>query len=46
MSHTTAIPTRSLGFFLNGNWMTHGRDVVVTSPYDRSVVAVVYEATR
>ncbi len=46
MSHTTAIPTRSLGFFLNGNWVTHGRDVVVTSPYDRSVVAVVYEATR
>ncbi len=46
MSHTTAIPTRSLGFFLNGNWVTHGRDVVVTSPYDHSVVAVVYEATR
>src|SRR5271165_5083850 len=46
MSHTTAIPTRSFGFFLNGNWMMHGRDVVVTSPYDRSVVAVVYEADR
>ncbi len=46
MGHTTAIPARSFGFFLNGNWMTHGRDVVVTSPYDRSVVAVVYEATR
>src|SRR5271157_2229193 len=46
MSHTTAIPTRSFGFFLNGNWMTHGRDVVVTAPYDRSVVAVVYEADR
>src|SRR5271157_2089961 len=46
MGHTTAIPTRSFGFFLNGNWMTHGRDVVVTAPYDRSVVAVVYEADR
>src|SRR5271167_1341329 len=46
MSHTTAIPTRSFGFFLNGDWITHGRDVVVTSPYDRSVVAVVYEADR
>jgi len=46
MSHTTAIPTRSFGFFLNGNWMTHGREVVVTAPYDRSVVAVVYEADR
>src|SRR5271166_2500933 len=46
MGHTTAIPTRSFGFFLNGNWITHGRDVVVTSPYDRSVVAVVYEASR
>ncbi len=46
MGHTTAIPTRSFGFYLNGNWMTHGRDVVVTSPYDRSVVAVIYEADR
>ena len=46
MSHTTAIPTRSFGFYLNGNWVTHGRDVVVTSPYDHSVVAVVYEADR
>ena len=46
MGHTTAIPTRSFGFFLNGDWLTHGRDVVVTSPYDRSVVAVVHEADR
>src|SRR5271166_5584354 len=46
MGHTTAIPTRSFGFYLNGNWMTHGRDVVVTSPYDHSVVAVIYEADR
>lgn len=46
MSHTASIPTRSFGFYLNGNWSTHGREVVVTSPYDHSIVAVVYEATR
>src|ERR1035441_7550540 len=34
----TITPTRSFGFFLNGNWNTHGREVVVTSPYDHSVV--------
>ena len=41
MSHTTAIPTRSFGYYLNGNWHAIGREVVVTSPYDRSIVAVV-----
>lgn len=46
MSHTTTIPTRSFGFFLNGDWSTHGREVVVTSPYDHSVLAVVSEAGR
>src|SRR5271165_6458786 len=46
MSHTTSIPTRSYGFYLNGNWLTHGREHVITSPFDHSVVAVVYEATR
>jgi acyl-CoA reductase-like NAD-dependent aldehyde dehydrogenase len=46
VGHTTAIPTRSFGFFVNGEWITHGRDVVVTSPYDGSVVAVVHEAGR
>jgi acyl-CoA reductase-like NAD-dependent aldehyde dehydrogenase len=46
MSHTTSIPTRSIGFYLNGDWATHGREYVITSPFDRSVVAVVYEATR
>ena len=42
----TVTPTRSFGFFLNGNWSTHGREVVVTSPYDHSVIAVVSEAER
>src|SRR5208283_1454545 len=46
MGHTTATPTRSFGFYLNGDWITHGREAVVTSPYDRSVVAVVCEADR
>jgi acyl-CoA reductase-like NAD-dependent aldehyde dehydrogenase len=42
----TIAPTRSFGFFLNGNWSTHGREVVVTSPYDHSVLAAVSEAER
>src|SRR5215831_14836053 len=46
MSYTTSIPTRSFGFYLNGDMRSHGREFVVTSPYDRSPVAVVYEATR
>ena len=46
MGHTMAIPTRSFGFYLNGDWITHGREAVVTSPYDHSVVAVIYEAGR
>jgi acyl-CoA reductase-like NAD-dependent aldehyde dehydrogenase len=45
MSHTTSAPTRSFGFYLNGDWLTHGREVVITSPFDRAVVAVVNEAT-
>jgi acyl-CoA reductase-like NAD-dependent aldehyde dehydrogenase len=45
MSQTVST-IRSYGFFLNGNWSTHGREAVVTSPYDRSVVAVVSEAGR
>ena len=45
MSQTTSI-TRSFGYFLNGNWSTHGREAVVNSPYDHSVVAVVSEAGR
>ncbi len=40
----TITPTRSFGFFLNGNWKAHGREAVVTSPYDHSVIAVVSEA--
>ena len=46
MSHTTSVPTRSFGYYLNGNWSTSGREAVITSPYDHSVVAVVYEASR
>ena len=43
MSQTTS-NIRSFGFFLNGNWSTHGREAVVTSPYDHSVLAVISEA--
>ncbi len=46
MSHTATTPTRSFGFYLNGNWSTSGREVVVASPYDHTTVAVVYEASR
>jgi acyl-CoA reductase-like NAD-dependent aldehyde dehydrogenase len=46
MSHTATTPTRSFGYYLNGNWSTRGREVVVTSPYDHSVIAMVYEASR
>ena len=46
MSHSISIPTRSFGFYLNGDMRSHGREFVVTSPYDHSPVAVVYEATR
>ena len=46
MSHTTATPIRTLGYFLEGNWISHGREVLVKSPYDQSAVAIVYEAER
>jgi glyceraldehyde-3-phosphate dehydrogenase (NADP+) len=46
MSQATAAPTRTYGFFLGSNWHTHGREDVITSPFDRSIVAVVCEATR
>ena len=45
MSQTTST-IRSFGFFLNGNWSTHGREAVVNSPYDHSVLAVISEAGR
>ncbi|MGC2110121.1 MAG: aldehyde dehydrogenase family protein [Candidatus Korobacteraceae bacterium] len=45
MSQTTSV-TRSFGFFMNGNWSTHGREAVITSPYDHSVLAVISEAGR
>src|SRR5215831_5853925 len=46
MSYTTSIPTRSFGFYLNGDMRSHGREFVVTSPYDRSPIAITYEAGR
>src|ERR1039458_4238932 len=46
MSHTASTFTRSFGYYLNGNWSTSGREVVVTSPYDHSVIATVYQASR
>ena len=46
MSHTTAAPTRTYGYFLDGNWISSGREAVVKSPYNRSVVAIVYEADK
>jgi len=43
MSQTSAT-IRSFGFFSNGNWSTHGREAVVSSPYDHNVIAVTSEA--
>lgn len=37
---------RSMGYFLNGGWSTHGRESVVTAPYDHSILAVLSEAER
>ena len=45
MSQTTST-IRSMGFFLNGGWSTHGRESVVKAPYDGSVLAVLSEAER
>ena len=44
MSHATSVPTRSIGFFLNDNWYTHGTEHVIMSPFDKSVIAITYEA--
>ena len=44
MSQTTAAPTRTFGYFLDGNWSTSGREAVVSSPYDHSPVAVVTDS--
>lgn len=46
MSHSVSIPARTFGFFMNGNFYSHGREYVVSSPYDRAPLGVVYEATR
>ncbi|MDR3747677.1 MAG: aldehyde dehydrogenase family protein [Acidobacteriota bacterium] len=46
MGHTTATPTRSFGFFLNGEWHVRGREAVVISPYDHRILAVLSEAGR
>lgn len=46
MAHATSAPTRTYGFYLNGSWHAHGREDVITSPFDHSIVAVVCEATR
>lgn len=37
---------RSMGYFLNGGWSTHGRESVVTAPYDHSILAVLSEAEQ
>lgn len=45
MSQTSST-IRSMGYFLNGGWSTHGTESVVTAPYDHSVLAVLSEAER
>ncbi len=45
MSQTSS-NIRSMGYFMNGGWSTHGSESVVKSPYDNSVLAVLSEAQR
>ncbi len=35
-----------MGYFLNGGWSTHGREMVISAPYDHSILAVLSEAER
>ncbi len=44
--NVSSTTTRSFGFFMNGTWSAHGREAVVSSPYDQSVLAVISEAGR
>ena len=46
MSQTTTTPVPTYGFFADGKSHNSGHEVVITSVWDRSVIAVVEEATR
>lgn len=46
MSQTTTTPVPTYGFFIDGKWKNSGNDLVVQSVWDRSVVAVVEQATK
>jgi len=45
MSQLTSAPVQTYGFFANGNFHSSGRDVVINSVWDHSVVAVVEQAS-
>lgn len=46
MSHMTATPVSTQGFFLDGKWVEDGNVVEIRSPYDGSVIAQVYQGRR
>jgi acyl-CoA reductase-like NAD-dependent aldehyde dehydrogenase len=46
MSQTTTTPVPTYGFFADGKAHNSGNEVVITSVWDRSVIAVVEQATR
>jgi acyl-CoA reductase-like NAD-dependent aldehyde dehydrogenase len=46
MGQTTATPVSTQGFFLDGKWIEQGDVVEVRAPYDRSVMASVFQGRR
>ena len=45
MSQTTALFTKTIGFLLDGKWLSEGEPLEVRSPYDGSVIATTFRPT-
>lgn len=46
MAQMTATPVLTRGFFLDGKWMEEGEPVEIKSPFDRNVIAQVFQGQR
>ena len=46
MSQTTIAPSAARGFLINGTWREQGTQIEIRSPYDRHVIARVFQGTR
>lgn len=46
MAQMTTTPVRTQGFYLQGKWMEEGTPVEIHSPYDGTLLAQVFQATR